>query len=302
MTKPNRNKLINLGLIIVYSISVLSLTIYEVSQFVVRTFGRLPISQILYHIQSQSNVQALDRAAVILLLTRLTYAFIESALLGVLLILILYPDFRNRIYRRLIELKNWLVTHTTSTKNVTYPVLFLLVSLGTTYYSWHYVDRKFHFIDNLTAEKSTWFENHFAILDPYNVKFANNTKRNLIYISLESMEYGYRNGALYEENLTPELVALEKEGLVFRGYQRTPGSSFTMDGLSAQLLGVPVIIHGFDIHTTNNYRPLFSSVPSIFNVLKNSGYHTVNFNGISGEFTKTAEYFNEHGIQDIHFI
>ena len=89
-------------------------------------------------------------------------------------------------------------------------------------------------------------------------------------IFLESVESGFRNPSVYGENLIPELEQIEKEGFALRGYRKTPGGNFTLDGISAQFLGMPLTQLPVDIHDTRKnwlFGGLLSHSDGIFNLL-----------------------------------
>lgn len=130
-------------------------------------------------------------------------------------------------------------------------------------------------------------------------------KPNLIILFLESMEQGYSNGEIFSENLIPELQKIRKEGISFTGYRLTPGSAFTMDGMSAQLLGIPLVASriGLDIHNREaieqGYGSLLRNAPSLFNLLERQGWRTAAFTGASERFTMKGDFFRIHGIREV---
>ncbi len=126
-------------------------------------------------------------------------------------------------------------------------------------------------------------------------------KRNLIVIFLES---GFRNPSVYGENLIPELEQIEKEGFALRGYRKTPGGNFTLDGISAQFLGMPLTQLLVDIHDTRKnwlFGGLLSHSDGIFNLLLKDGYATASFHGTSREFTHKGLFMERHGMMETFF-
>ncbi len=168
------------------------------------------------------------------------------------------------------------------------------------------VNRKLHVLDFFTQPESPWIEEHFARIDLESSGRKLSAKPNLIVLFLESMESGFADERAMGENLIPELTALRREGISFSGYRRTPGSAFTMDGMSAQLLGIPVVARrlGFDLHNADmiehGYGALLRNAPSIFNLLERRGWRTAAFTGASERFTMKGDFFRIHGIREVH--
>lgn len=168
------------------------------------------------------------------------------------------------------------------------------------------VDRKLHIIEFFSRPESPWIEKHFARLDLEASGRGLAEKPNLIVLFLESMEEGFADERAMGENLIPELQALRREGVSFSGYRRTPGSAFTMDGMSAQLLGIPLVGSrlGLDIHNVDmmarGYGALLRNAPSIFSLLERRGWRTAAFTGASEKFTMKGDFFRIHGIREIY--
>ncbi|MDY3115508.1 MAG: LTA synthase family protein [Sutterella sp.] len=281
---------------LIYTLAVLCFLAYALARFSIKTFGDLPISQLLFHLTAGGAGHGINPTIRTELIRWGSLFGLVWLILTVLLCLSLSEGFKRRFFALFAPILKPIVRVLSDWKTV-----FIIASIAVIAPTTHYIDKKLHIVDYLTQQESTWFDNHYAALDPHTVTFADWKKRNLIVIFLESMEIGFRDAKYFEENLTTELVALEKEGAVFRGYQRTPGSYFTIDGLSAQLLGVPVIAQGFEVHDDVKYSAFLPRVPSVFNVLKDQGYLTSNFSGITREFTSKGDYFKDHGIIDPHF-
>lgn len=281
---------------LLYTLAILCFLVYALARFSIKTFGDLPISQLLFHLTAGGAEHGINPSMLVEMIRWASLFGLVWFVLTILLGLVLSPRFQKRLWTLITPILTPIFYMLRDWK-----IIFLITSIFIITTSAHYIDKKLHIVDYLSQEESNWFDKHYAALDLQTITFADGKKRNLIVIFLESMEVGYRNATFFEENLTPELVALEKDGGVFRGYQRTPGSYFTIDGLSAQLLGVPVIAQGFELHGKAKYNAFLSHVPSVFNVLKNHGYLTTNFSGITREFTSKGDYLNDHGIIESHF-
>ncbi|GEM_PF-4557434 len=278
---------------VIYITGVLASFAYAVARFTVKTFGDLPISQVLFHLNAGGASEAINEEIASQLWKCSGIFAALFLILSLLFASAVSPRFRHGIVnirwiRSVLKvLSDW-------------RVIFLIVAVVITAVTTHYVEKKFHVSTYFTRQYSDWFEQHYAVLDPTQFAFAENKKRNLLVIFLESMEVSYRDDKVFGENLIPELEALEKEGGMLRGYHRTPGGFFTLDGLSAMLLGIPVIAQDFNIHNIKN-QTVLSGAPSIFNLLQKAGYVTANFSGVSQEFTSKRLYFAKHGIEQGYF-
>ena len=180
--------------------------------------------------------------------------------------------------------------------------LAVVVFLVLPAYWGHSIDRKLKIVEFFSQEESLWIEEHFARLDLSSGGFVDEDKPNLIILFIESMEQGYVNEKIFSKNLIPELQAIRNEGISFRGYRRTPGSAFTMDGLSAQLIGVPVVASrlGLDLYRNKQgYGSLLRNASSIFNMLEHQGWRTAAFTGASERFTMKGDFFRMHGVNEI---
>ena len=181
--------------------------------------------------------------------------------------------------------------------------LAVVVFLTVPAYWGHSIDRKLRVIEFFSQPESLWIEEHFARLKIPTSEASEKKGPNLIVLFLESMEQGYVNEGVFTENLIPELQAIRKEGVSFTGYRRTPGSAFTMGGMSAQLLGIPVVASriGLDIHgNKEGYGALLRNAPSIFNLLERQGWRTAAFTGASERFTMKGDFFRIHGVREVH--
>lgn len=278
-----------------------SVVVYYSAKFTERTFGRLPLQQILFNVRTNGGddaQNAIIREYVWQIAGYSLKAAGVIALIAFLAWLVLsrhsFLDTLHLLWRctlRIIRFFN-------------FRCCIVLLLLWSSYYFLHTVDRKFHVVKFLKQEDCPFIENNYATPNTNHINHLNGQKRNLIVISLESMEAGYSNEAVFGENLIPELDALTKEGMTLSGYRRTPGSYFTLDGISAQFLGMPATQLPVDIHDMRNndrFGAILKKSPSIFNVLKNDGYETASFLGTSKEFTHTGSFLKSHGIDHTFF-
>ena len=154
---------------------------------------------------------------------------------------------------------------------------------------------------------TTLYEDYYV--DGRDVKLTfPETKRNLIYIFLESMETTYADtsfGGAMQQNYMMELTSLALEnncftkGNVLNGAYHVSGATYTMRALAAQTCGVPInteLVSTEALNSTwdseNNYLP---GVWSIGDVLAEQGYIQELLIGSVGDFAGRSSYFRGHG-------
>lgn len=268
----------------------ISTTAYFSARFVHRVFGDISLSQIILNINPKGAEAARDMV-------------IHESLRQILI-------YSGRTLLALVAI--WffaiLATRRYHFRKILPPQVFRICTvvafLGFFVFQIQSIVRQFSILSYFKVESSTFIEENYARLDPTKAVHADGHKRNLIVIFLESMESGFRNPSVYGENLIPELERLEGEGLRLEGYHRTPGGYFTLDGISAQFLGMPLTQLPVDIHNVHMnkvFGGLLSNTDGIFNVLQNDGYITASFHGTSREFSNKGLFMHRHGITEAFF-
>jgi glycerophosphoryl diester phosphodiesterase len=117
--------------------------------------------------------------------------------------------------------------------------------------------------------------------------------KNIIIISLESIERGYLNGKM--EYLTPQLQGLKNRWQYF-DIEPARGSEWTSGSLYTFMTGIPAY---FNIHGNSIFQTSFSSkITSIPHVLKKAGY-TMSFIINDAEFSGTRDMLLALGVKDI---
>jgi phosphoglycerol transferase len=154
---------------------------------------------------------------------------------------------------------------------------------------------------------STFIEDTYV--DPADVTLTfPETKRNVIYIYLESMEVtysDYANGGSFQEDVIPELTEMAQTYEDFSGSKNIlngayslPYTTFTMGAMFAQTSGLPLKnnVGNNDMSTQDHF---FSSITSFGDILEDNGYHNVLMLGSDATFGGRRLYFTEHGNYDI---
>ncbi len=151
---------------------------------------------------------------------------------------------------------------------------------------------------------SSLYEDDYV--DPAKVAYEfPETKRNLIYILLESAEtsdYSKAEGGALEYDCIPELYRIAEENITFndnRGFTVAPGASWTIAAMIAQSSGIPlnIPIGENDFVTSNKFMP---GAFSLGEILEQGGYHNQLLIGSEAVFSGRKYYYEMHGNYTIH--
>ena len=291
-------------LIIVTSLASVIDVLYFTAKFVKFYFGAISLEQILINVGTADSTSK-ELASKI---THAAFPFVIKAILVLVAIWTLAIDFMlNRCWYR--DLKRFVIFVFNLLKSlcVTFvfkhqAILFILVLCVLSVAGFKYIDRNFHVVSFFSASNSNFVEENFARLNVSDAQFKDGNKRNLILLFLESMEYGYSDPRDYKANLIPELKRIADSNIRVSGYKKTQGGYFTLDGICAQTLGVPLTQLPIDIHSGDGHKQydvLLGGVDGIFNLLKKQGYETSAFIGTSRNFTHKGDFMNAHGIDHV---
>lgn len=133
-------------------------------------------------------------------------------------------------------------------------------------------------------------------------------KRNLIFISLESLENSYLSkelGGNMDENLMPELTELAQEGIVFSdtdgkfgGPQQAPGTQWSCASLVNMTSGLPMKMPNEpnSYGTDGNFLP---GAYTMMELLRDNGYQQSMMMGSPAKFGGLDFYFGNHGCESI---
>ncbi len=151
--------------------------------------------------------------------------------------------------------------------------------------------------------ESSFIEEHYVDPAATNLTFPE-TKRNLIYILLESMESTFGDETV-SMNAIPELTALACENVNFSGTSALggamtyTGTTWTAAAMVAQTAGVPVkVALGADSYGAEDAEFL-PGVVTLGEVLEKEGYKQVILMGSVAEFHGREPYFRGHGGYEI---
>ncbi|MBP3463603.1 MAG: LTA synthase family protein [Clostridia bacterium] len=183
-------------------------------------------------------------------------------------------------------------------------ILIFIVSFGIAIKVFK-VDR---YLINITQETNL-YEKYYVGADSSYITFPEN-KRNLIFISLESMETtmcSEANGGGWKYSIIPELeeLLLDEKNISFSNTDKLGGAlqqidtHFTSAALVAQTAGIPLKTNAVtDDAVTGRYNGngrYLENAYTLGDVLKEQGYNLEIMMGSNGSFGGRKEYFRTNG-------
>lgn len=186
-------------------------------------------------------------------------------------------------------------------------ILIMLCSFGCFFLSLKYVDDSLEISDYLKRKNSatTIYEDYYV--DPASINITEKeSKKNLIYIYLESMETTYaskKEGGAQETNYIPYLTEMAQENISFSnteklgGFHTCTGSGWTMAALLTTTSGVPysIPVGGNDMDAHMTFAP---GLTALGDILKQKGYYQEFVCGSNAWFAGRRMYFEEHGLDE----
>ena len=188
--------------------------------------------------------------------------------------------------------------------------VLLIFSIGFSAYFLHVTWERLDVENYLKNQNtySTFIDDNYVDAKDITIQFPE-TKRNLIYIFLESMEVTYtdiENGGAFEEGCIPELTRLAQENEDFSGTETAlnggysmPKTTWTMGAMFAQTSGLPLSIPSDDGNAMENQEIFFPEITTIGDILQQAGYSQTLLIGSDATFGGRRLYFTEHGNYNI---
>ena len=151
---------------------------------------------------------------------------------------------------------------------------------------------------------STIYKTYYVDPRNANITFPE-SKRNLIYIFMESMENTYASeeyGGLEYANFIPEMCDLQFENTTFstldstlNGALSTSGTTWTMGAMIAQTTGIPLNIPVYGNTMEESSSAFLPGACSIGELLAEQGYQQELLLGSNAVFGGRGLYFSQHG-------
>ncbi|MDD7281284.1 LTA synthase family protein [Floccifex sp.] len=291
--KKKVSKVLNIVLWTVLVLMVfLGILLVQVGKWVPATFGNIPFEEILYHLMSP--LEGTD--------TSYVSDFIRTCLPAPIVFTVCFLCFVLFIHKN--KKKN-LEEGTYSRRKNAFIVCassigcMICCFLGA--YNCSAQIRLDEYLYNL-KHPSNIFEQYYV--NPENVTYSfPETKRNLIYIFLESMEQTYEDkehGGAMEESLIPELQSIQENNLTFgtNGFIAPSLNGFTAGAMIGETSGIPIktSVNGNEFIKEDNY---LAGAYSIGDILAQNGYHNELMIGSDAVFGGRKYYFEQHGNYEI---
>lgn len=122
--------------------------------------------------------------------------------------------------------------------------------------------------------------------------------KNLVLIYMESLEAIYTDETDFK-SLTPNLNHYKQIGSWFSDIHQTPGTSWTIAGVSSSMCGTPLLSdnnnHGNDIMS----QGFLNSAVCLSDILHQAGYQQSYLGGASLEFAGKGAFLREHHYDDV---
>ena len=153
-------------------------------------------------------------------------------------------------------------------------------------------------------KKSNFIADHYVNPKDVNITFPD-TKRNLIIITVESLEYSFftkEQGGAWDYEIIPELHELlhDSDAVTFnnnKGMYMIQGASFTTGSIVTNESGVPLKI-GFNRKGYSN-QDFMSGSYTLGDLLKDNGYNNEIISGATTSYGGLDYYYKQHGSYNI---
>lgn len=158
------------------------------------------------------------------------------------------------------------------------------------------------------SRSSTVFEEYYVDPNTAEIKFPDQ-KRNLIFISVESLETTYADksvGGALDYNLIPNAMKLAQENISFSnnsgfgGSQSLTGTTWTAGAMVAHTAGIPLKVP-FGLQDNSYGKDGFlPGVTTLYEVLRDNGYYQAVMMGCDAHFANSNVYYTQHGVNKIY--
>ena len=262
------------------------------ARWFVNIYGRIGFDSILYTLNA--SLEGLETE---LLIQYLLKALLPSLLATCLAVFMLFyfPRRKSGKYES--------GTHS-RTGTVLLCILLTLLLLGIAAFDCELVE----YIQDQLSDTEL-YESYYVPPDSSGIRFPA-SKRNLIYIMLESMETTYLSrdlGGAMEENLIPELYRLANVNTCFSnskskvgGFHATAGATWTIGSMVAQTAGIPLKTPTEDVNKYGASGEAFlPGVTTLTDILRDNGYYQALMVGSDASFGGRKAYFSQHGMDEI---
>lgn len=267
----------------------LGVLLYAVVQWLIKTWPNLKMDELMY--EATAPLEGTGSNMITAFIQQAVVPMVVAIAIAIIVIVLLTKA--GKMFRRI-------------GKSVMAVFSCICIAIaGTTF--WDHLDVGDYVINQTTT--SDFIKDEYVDPSTTSLTFPE-TKRNLIYIYLESMEMSYAdkaNGGARDENVIPKLTKLAEENEDFSGSDNSilngaysmPSTTWTMGGLFAATAGLPLQTDvGRNTMTTQS--TFFPSITTIGDILEAEGYNQTFACGSPVSFGGRELYFEEHGNYTFH--
>ena len=141
-------------------------------------------------------------------------------------------------------------------------------------------------------EKSNFYETEYIAPDSVDISWQ--TKRNVVFIALESIEKAYGNPKIFPDVLTPEITSLEKQNVSFENYNSISGLSHTIAAITGFTTGLPLFYTRI-----RKIEKMLGVRDGIGTIFANNGYQTLSMFPATGRFSLKENFMHRMGFQTV---
>jgi len=242
---------------------LLCATVLFLAFFIEKVWGSITLEQIIFHMHTPL---ALENALVYETITRVFRQIGTIYLITIVLYVFLVFKVRHTFLNRWLNIA------------ICFFPVFLVV----------YLENKHNILEQIQNNQinySMFIEQNYKLAA---ADFSWKKKKNLVFIIVESLENTYADISIFNPPLTPQLRQLQQENVSFDVHLQTPGTEWTIAGITSYLFGIPLKLH----FSANNYGLVKSFLPkatSTLEIMEDAGY-TISF--VSGWETIFSGYAN----------
>jgi len=187
----------------------------------------------------------------------------------------------------------------------------MIIPIGSIAHAWQALEVS-AWLTNQSID-STFIADHYVDPDSITLEFPE-TKRNLIYIFLESTETTYTDvadGGARQANTIPALTAIAQQNedfsgssLMINGGYTLEGATWTMGGMFAQTTGLPLVIpvteyseqiNGAGVNDLDTQTSVYPGIQTLGDILESQGYQNALLVGSDATFGGRRVFFSQHG-------
>lgn len=297
MMAVSEKKTVNKRLVTSIVLLVLGNVLFFFTIWLLRKYDRIYLDQVIFQLKAPVVGTNLDLAGSVVMLVGVLPVLISGA---EIFLYILLGGYMKKLKEKSQRYIKYCASKTCEFfKKTAFPVALSTLLVACTLFI-----AKLEVVDyiSVSSTESDFIKQNYADSKNVNLTFPK-TKRNLIYIFLESMESTYADpsaGGNVTHNFIPELYDLAQDNINFSHNKKVggalsyAGTTWTAAAMVAQTSGmlIKVPLASQPYGGENSFLP---GVNTIGEILKENGYNQTVLLGSDADFGGRKTYFSEHG-------